>query len=162
MKNAIAMKICDALGMGGSYCEIVGTDFIDNTILIGHDGPFHIALSQGKPILRGMGLYHGKWGAGVSVEAKVRSGPVTILGVTQTYDGKLKMVINQGIATDGPILKVGNTMTPVKFCKPPTQLMNEWFSCGTTHHFAMSIGHNAGVFRKVAALLGWPFETLCL
>jgi L-arabinose isomerase len=109
-----------------------------------------------------MGLYHGKWGAGVSVEAKVKTGPVTLLGVTQTVDGRLKMIANQGEATNGEILRIGNTMTPVRFAKGPSQFMNEWFALGPTHHVAMSVGSNAGIFRKVATLLGWPFDTVCL
>ena len=89
MKTAIAMKVCDILGVGGSYSEIVAADYERGTMILGHDGPFHIAISDGKPILRGMGLYHGKWGTGVSVEATVRKGPVTLLNVTQTRDGQL-------------------------------------------------------------------------
>jgi len=162
MKTAVAMKICDLLGVGGSYSEFVATDFVDGTILMGHDGPFHIGISDRMPILRGMGLYHGKWGAGVSVEAKVASGPVSTLGVTQTREGRLKMIVNQGTATDGEILRIGNTMTPVRFSKPPSQMMNEWFALGPTHHFALSVGHNAGVFEKVATILDWPYETVAL
>ena len=109
-----------------------------------------------------MGLYHGKWGAGVSVEAKVAPGPVSTLGITQTREGRLKTIVNQGTATDGEILRIGNTMTPVRFSKHPSQLMNEWFALGPTHHFAMSVGHNASVFRKVATLLDWPYETVAL
>lgn len=161
-KTCIAMKICDTLGVGGSYCEIVATDFHDQTIIMGHDGPFHIGIAAEKPILRGMGLYHGKWGTGVSVEARVRPGPITNLGITQTCDGRLKMIVNQGEATDGPTLKIGNTMTAVKFAVPPSRFMNEWFALGPTHHFAMSIGANAALFQKVATLLGWPFETVSL
>src|SRR5690606_3293635 len=71
LKTALAMKICDIVGTGGSFSEIVVVDYSDGTILLGHDGPFHIAISEGKPLLRGMGLYHGKQGTGVSVEAKV-------------------------------------------------------------------------------------------
>jgi len=162
MKTALAMKICDTLGVGGSYSEIVAGDFVDQTIIMGHDGPFHIAIADRKPILRGMGLYHGKWGAGVSVEAKVRTGPITNLGVTQTRDGRVKMIVNQGMSTDGPILKIGNTMTPVRFAKAPSQFMDEWFALGPTHHFAMSVGHNAELFRKVGVLLDWPVESVCL
>ena len=162
MKTAIAMKICDTLGVGGSYSEIVATDFVDQTILMGHDGPFHIGISEGKPVLRGMGLYHGKWGSGVSVEAKVKAGPITNLGLTQTREGRLKMIVSEGMATEGPILHIGNTMTPVKFTVPPRHLMDEWFALGPTHHFAMSVGHNAGLFEKVAVLMGWPFEAVGL
>ena len=87
IKTALAMKIADICGTGGSFCEIVAADFNRDTMILGHDGPFHFAISNGKPILRGMGVYHGKRGSGVSVEAKVRPGAVTTLGVTQTGDG---------------------------------------------------------------------------
>ncbi|MCA9423717.1 MAG: L-fucose/L-arabinose isomerase family protein [Candidatus Omnitrophica bacterium] len=160
MKTAVAMKVCDTLDLGGSYSEIVATDFVDQTILMGHDGPFHIGISDQKPILRGMGLYHGKWGSGVSVEAKVRTGPITNLGITQTEDGKLLAISNQGMATDGEILRIGNTMTPVKFDKKPTHFMNEWFAHGPTHHVAMSVGHNTSQFQKVATLMGWDFASV--
>ncbi len=160
MKTAVAMKISDLLGVGGSYCEIVAADFVDQTLIVGHDGPFHIAIAREKPVLRGMGLYHGKWGSGVSVEARVQTGPVTNLGVTQTRDGRLKMIVKEGVATDGEILRIGNTMTPVRFGKGPRALMDEWFALGPTHHFAMSVGHNAATFKKVASLLDWPFEVV--
>jgi L-arabinose isomerase len=154
MKTAIAMKICDILGVGGSYSEIVAADYDRGTIILGHDGPFHIAIADGKPILRGMGLYHGKWGTGVSVEATVCKGPVTLLNLTQTGDGKLRMIANQGEAIEAPILKIGNTMTHVKFAQGPTPMMNRWFSLAPTHHAAMSVGHNTTQLRKVATLMG--------
>lgn len=129
LKTCLAMKICDIIGKGGSFCEIVTTDYEDGTILLGHDGPFHLEIAKGKPILRGMGLYHGKQGTGVSVEAKVRTGDITNLACTQT---------------------------PVKFTSDPDTYMDKWFAEAPTHHFAMSVGHNAEVFRKVADLLHIP------
>jgi len=161
-KTGVAMKICDTLDVGGSYCEIVATDYKEGTIIMGHDGPFHIGISGEKPILRGMGLYHGKWGSGVSVEAQVQSGPITNLGITQTAGGHLKFICNQGMATPGETLQIGNTQTQVKFAKAPDTFMNEWFALGPTHHFAMSVGHNVDLFRMVATLLEWPFETVSL
>ena len=158
MKTAIAMKICDTLGVGGSYSEIVAADYDRGTIILGHDGPFHIAIADGKPILRGMGLYHGKWGTGVSVEATVRKGPITLLNLTQTGDGKLRMIANQGEAIEAPILKIGNTMTHVKFAQGPTHLMNQWFALAPTHHAAMSVGHNTAEMSHVATLIGIPFD----
>jgi L-arabinose isomerase len=153
LKTCLAMKICDIVNKGGSFCEIVVTDYEDGTILLGHDGPFHLQIAEGKPILRGMGLYHGKQGTGVSVEAKVRKGNITNLGCTQTIDGKLKFIITEAQSTDGPIMSIGNTQTPVKFKKDPDSYMDEWFAQAPTHHFAMSIGHNASLFEKVADLL---------
>lgn len=153
LKTALAMKICDTLDVGGSFCEIVVTDYDDGTILLGHDGPFHIKISNGKPILRGMGLYHGKQGTGVSVEAKVRTGAITNLGITQTVEGKLKMIISEGESTNGEIMTIGNTQTPVKFCLEPDEYMNKWFAEAPTHHFAMSVGRNATLFKKTADIL---------
>ncbi|MCY9693637.1 hypothetical protein [Paenibacillus alginolyticus] len=153
LKTAVAMKISDILGVGGSFSEIVVVDYIDETILLGHDGPFHIAISEGKPILRGMGLYHGKQGTGVSVEAKVKTGAITTLNVTQTGDGRLKLISSEGESTSGPIMKIGNTQTPVKFRDHPDAYMTRWFAEAPTHHCAMSIGHNASMFQKVAELM---------
>ncbi len=162
MKTAIAMKVSDILGVGGSFCEIVATDYDRDTIILGHDGPFHIAIAGEKPVLRGMGLYHGKWGTGVSVEATVQKGPVTLLNVTQTGDGRLRVIVNQGEAIEAPILKIGNTMTHVRFAEKPTPFMNKWFALAPTHHCAMSVGNNAEAFQKVATMMGWPCESVCL
>lgn len=160
LKTCLAMKICDIVNRGGSFCEIVVTDYEDGTILMGHDGPFHLAIANGKPILRGMGLYHGKQGTGVSVEAKVRTGEITNLGCTQTVDGKLKFIITEAESTDGPIMTIGNTQTPVRFKKDPDAYMDEWFAEAPTHHFAMSVGHNASLFEKIADILN--IETVVL
>lgn len=153
IKTCLAMKICDTLNKGGSFCEIVTTDYVDGTILMGHDGPFHLAIAKGKPILRGMGVYHGKQGSGISVEAKVQAGNITNLGCTQTVEGKLKFIITEARSTDGPIMTIGNTQTPVKFKTDPDSFMDSWFRECPTHHFAMSVGHNANLFQKVAELL---------
>jgi L-arabinose isomerase len=157
IKTALAMKICDLLNVGGSFCEIVTTDYNDGTILIGHDGPFHIRIAEGKPILRGMGVYHGKRGTGVSVEAKVKTGAVTTLGICEAAGGKLKAVISEGYSTDGAIMRIGNTQTPVRFSLPPDLHMETWFKQAPTHHFALSVGHNAALLEKVLKLLDIEF-----
>jgi L-arabinose isomerase len=160
LKTAVAMKICDILGVGGSFSEIVVVDYDDETILLGHDGPFHSAIAEGKPILRGMGLYHGKQGTGVSVEANVRRGPITTLNVTQTGNGRLKLISSEGASTDGPIMQIGNTQTPVKFREHPDTYMTRWFAEAPTHHCALAVGHNGALFAKVGALLNIEHVTL--
>ncbi len=160
IKTAVAMKICDILGKGGSFCEIVASDFNRNTMILGHDGPFHFAISKEKPILRGMGKYHGKRGSGVAVEAKVKPGPVTTLGLTQTGDGRLKLIISEGEAIDAPILMNGNTSTHIRFGKDPAAYMDQWFAEAPTHHLALSVGHNARLFEKTAKLLGIPYSVI--
>lgn len=157
IKTALAMKIADLCQKGGSFCEIVAADFNRNTMILGHDGPFHFAISNGKPILRGMGVYHGKRGSGVSVEAKVRPGAVTTLGITQTGDGRLKFNISEGEAIDAPILLNGNTSTHIRFSSDPVEYMDKWFAEAPTHHLALAVGHNAGLFKKIAELMNIPY-----
>ncbi len=160
LKTALAMKICDILGTGGSFSEIVAVDYNEGTIILGHDGPFHISISEGKPLLRGMGVYHGKKGSGVSVEANVKAGPVTNLGITQTIDGRLRMIISEAEAIKAQILTIGNTQTHIRFSCLPDAYMDRWFMEAPTHHLSMSIGHNASLFAKTADLLGVAYTIL--
>ena len=157
LKNAVAMKVMDALGAGGSFTEVYAMDFNENFILMGHDGPGHVAISDQKPILRGLGLYHGKAGSGVSVEFGVKTGPVTIFAVTQTRDGRLKALAAEGECIPGPTLKIGNTNSRLRFSLPPAPFMNAWCEQGPTHHCALGVGHRAGTLRKVCRLLDLEF-----
>ena len=155
IKTNLAMKMCDIIGCGGSFSEIVAADFNRNTMIIGHDGPFHVKISNQKPILRGMGVYHGKKGSGISVEAKVAPGKITTLGVTQTMEG-LKFIVSEGEAKNDPVLANGNTMTHIDFYTAPAAYMDKWFQEAPTHHCAIATGHNASVFGKAAKLLQIP------
>lgn len=158
MKTCAAMKISDLLGVGGSYAEIIAMDYLSNTMIMGHDGPFHISIADGKPMLRGMGVYHGKRGSGVAVEARVMKGPVTTLGLTQTKGGGLRLIASEGEALNLPTLKNGNTQTHVDFGMDLDEYMDAWFALAPTHHWALSVGHNAALFEKVADLLGIEFR----
>ena len=160
LKNAVAMKLMDALGAGGSYTEFYAMDFEEGFILMGHDGPGHLAISDAKPILRGLGLYHGKRVQGISVEFSVRTGPITILGLTQTRDGRLKLLAAEGESLPGPILRIGNTNSRLRFGLGPAAFMDGWCAEGPTHHVALGVGHQAGALRKTAHLLGLEFVSI--
>ena len=157
LKNAVAMKVMDALGAGGSFTEFYAMDFDEGFVLMGHDGPGHVAISDRKPVLKSLGVYHGKAGRGVSVEFGVKTGPVTIFGVTQTRDGRLKMLAAEGESLPGPTMKIGNTNSRLRFALSPTEFMNAWCEEGPTHHCALGVGHHAGTLGKATRLLGLEF-----
>jgi len=153
LKTCLAMLMMDRFGAGGSYTEFYAMDFREGFVLMGHDGPGHIAISDEKPILRSLGLYHGKRGYGVSVEFRVKTGPVTILGLTQTAEGRLKLIGAEGESLAGPILRIGNTNSRLRFRLPPAEFVNRWCAEGPTHHCALGVGHNLERIAKLASLL---------
>jgi len=154
LKTNVAMLLLDRLAAGGSYTEFYAMDLAEGFVLMGHDGPGHVAISDRKPMLRGLGLYHGKAGHGVSVEFAVKTGPVTILGVTQTADGRLKLLAAEGESLPGEILRIGNTNSRLRFALPPDRFIDRWCQEGPTHHVALGIGHEAATLEKVGRLLG--------
>ena len=161
IKNAQAMKIMDGFGAGGSFTEYYAADFTDDVVLMGHDGPGHIAIAQGKTKVRPLNVYHGKVGRGLSVEMSVKHGPVTLLSVIQTVDGKLKLLIAEGESVAGPILEIGNTNSRYRFSLGARNFMNAWNVHGPAHHCAVGIGHIAGKLKKLGALTNIECIQVC-
>jgi L-arabinose isomerase len=161
LKTCLAMMIMDRLNAGGSFTEFYAMDLREQFVLMGHDGPGHLAISAAKPVLRGLGLYHGKRGEGVSVEFSVRTGPVTLLAMTQTADGNLKMLTAEGECIPGPVLRIGNTNSRLRFPLGPREFVNRWCEEGPTHHCALGVGHAASVIRRFGDLSGLPLVTVC-
>ena len=154
MKNCVAMLIMNRFGVGGSFAELHPASFRDGYILIGHDGPHDVKIADGKPVLRGLSVLHGKSGQGASVEFKLKTGPVSMLGITQTFDGKFRFVYAEGESIPGPIPATGNTNTKCIFAPDVPTFVENWSKAGPTHHFALSIGHNLQRIKKLAKILG--------
>ena len=153
LKCCIAMFIMDRLGIGGSFAEFHPVDFLENFVLVGHDGPHNISIAQGKPVLRSLKKYHGKPGFGAGVEFKIKEGPITMLSISSTYEGKFKFVIAEGESVEGPIPPTGNTNTRGFFKPDVRTFLTRWIKEGPTHHFALGIGHHASSIQKIANYL---------
>jgi len=153
LKTCIAMLIMDRLEMGGSFAEFHPVDFKEGFVLVGHDGPHHIKIAEGKPALRSLKKYHGKPGSGASVEFQLKAGPITMLGITQKADGQFKFVIAEGESRKGPIPATGNTNTRGFFKPDIRTFLKRWFQEGPTHHFALGLGHRAKAIALVAEFL---------
>ena len=154
LKTCIAMLILDRLDIGGSFAEFHPVDFAEDFILVGHDGPHHINIAEGRPVLRSLTKYHGKPGFGASVEFQIKEGPITMLGITSGADGRMKFVIGEGESVRGPIPATGNTNTRGHFEPDARIFLKAWVAEGPTHHFALGIGHEAETLRLVANCLG--------
>jgi L-arabinose isomerase len=154
LRTSLAMLLMDRLGAGGSFTELQALNFRDNVVEMGHDGPAHLAISARKPLLRGLGVYHGKRGWGVSVEFDVQHGPVTLCGIAQQRDGTFELVASEGTVVPGPVLQIGNTTSRVDFGCDPGEWTDAWSATGISHHWALGTGHRVGELTAVADLLG--------
>lgn len=154
IKNAQAMKIMDCFGAGGSFTEYYAMDYEDDVVLMGHDGPGHIGIAEGKIRVRPLRVYHGKVGSGLSVEMSVRNGPVTLLSVAEKPGGGLRLLVAEGESVAGPILQIGNTNSRYRFPMGAREFIDRWNSHGPAHHCAAGVGHIGSKIGKLGALLG--------
>jgi L-arabinose isomerase len=154
LRTSLAMMIVDRLGGGGSFTELQALNFADGVVEMGHDGPAHLAISDQRPLLRGLGTYHGKRGWGVSVEFDVSHGPVTAFGIGQLRDGSFRFVAAEGKVVGGPLLAIGNTTSRVDFGCDPGEWTDRWSATGIAHHWALGTGHLVAGLRATADLLG--------
>lgn len=161
IKNVQAMKIMDCFGAGGSFTEFYALDFNDDVVLMGHDGPGHIAIAQGKTKVKPLDVYHGKVGRGLSVEMSVKHGEITLLSVVESTGGKLKLLVAEGESVPGPILEIGNTNSRYRFPSGVKNFVNSWNSHGPAHHCASGIGHIASKIEKLGQLLEIEVVKVC-
>lgn len=153
LKTCIAMLIMERLGIGGSFAEFHPVDFKEDFVLVGHDGPHNIAIAEEQPVLRSLKKYHGKPGFGAGVEFKIKEGPITMLSINSTYEGKMKFIIAEGESIAGPIPPTGNTNTRGFFKPDVRTFLKRWIKEGPTHHFALGVGHHAAAIQKIADYL---------
>ena len=161
VKNAQAMKIMDSFGVGGSFTEYYAMDWNEDVVIMGHDGPGHVAIAEGKTKVRPLTVYHGKVGRGLSVEMSVKHGPVTLLSVVESGDGRLKLLVAEAESVPGPIMEIGNTNSRYRFPISARRFMNDWNAQGPAHHCAVGVGHIAGKIAKLGRLLDIETVQVC-
>jgi L-arabinose isomerase len=161
VKNVLAMKIMDSFGVGGSFTEYYAMDLNADHVLMGHDGPGHLAIAENKTKVRSLDVYHGKVGRGLSVEMSVKHGPVTVLSVVEDRQHGFKLLVAEGESVAGEILRIGNTNSHYRFPIGARGFVEAWNAQGPAHHCAVGVGHIATKLSKLARLLELPMIQVC-
>ncbi len=161
IKNVLAMKILDTFGAGGSFSEYYAVDFADDVVLLGHDGPGHTAIAEGRTKVRPLQVFHGKVGRGLSVEMSVQHGPVTLLSVVECKEKGFRLVVAEGRTEPGAVLRIGNTNSRFRFPIGARAFLHRWNAQGPAHHCAVGLGHIATKLQKLALLLSIDMTQIC-
>ena len=136
--------------------EVRALDHVSLTIdeqefvaIIGHSGSGDADISDKKPTMKIVKVFHGKTGGGYLTQFYPYTGPVTYLAITQDKDGNFKFVVAEGVNEEGPILSFGDTNMRTRFTCGAREFVNRWSEAGPTHHMAAATGRHIDTILKV-------------
>jgi L-arabinose isomerase len=159
LRTAMALKVLDLLGAGGMFVEFFSIDYDEDFILIGHDGPSNINMSEGNPKVQHLAIHHGKTGHGLGIDFEVIKGTATLLNLSQFDSGNtFKLVYTVGEIVPGDVLSIGNPNCRVKINQPIYEFFNKWCQLGPSHHIALGIGDLSNELETFAEVI--KFELL--
>ena len=158
MKVAMAMSILKTISGTGQLSEMYSIDFNDDICIIGHSGSGDADISDKKPTMKIVPVFHGKTGGGYLTQFYPYTGPVTYLAITQDKDGNFKFVVAEGVNEEGPILSFGDTNMRTRFTCGAREFVNRWSEAGPTHHMAAATGRHIDTILKVAKIFNVPVD----
>ena len=160
IKVAMAMSILKTISGTGQLSEMYSIDFEKDICIIGHSGSGDADISDRKPTMKIVPVFHGKTGGGYLTQFYPHLGPITYLGITQDRDGHFKFVVAEGMNEAGPIFTFGDTNMRMRFTCGAKEFCNRWSESGPTHHMAAAAGRHIDTILKVAKIFNIPVDII--
>lgn len=160
IKVAMAMSILKTISGTGQLSEMYSIDFEKDICIIGHSGSGDADISDRKPTMKIVPVFHGKTGGGYLTQFYPHLGPITYLGITQDRDGHFKFVVAEGMNEAGPIFTFGDTNMRMRFTCGAKEFCNRWSEAGPTHHMAAAAGRHIDTILKVAKIFNIPVDII--
>lgn len=160
IKVAMAMSILKTISGTGQLSEMYSIDFEEDICIIGHSGSGDADISDRKPTMKIVPIFHGKTGGGYLTQFYPHLGPITYLGITQDRDGHFKFVVAEGMNEAGPIFTFGDTNMRMRFTCGAKEFCNRWSEAGPTHHMAAAAGRHIDTILKVAKIFNIPVDII--
>ena len=160
IKVAMAMSILKTISGTGQLSEMYSIDFNEDICIIGHSGSGDADISERKPTMKIVDVFHGKTGGGYLTQFYPPAGDVTYLGITQDRDGHFKFVAAEGVNEEGPIFMFGDTNMRTRFSCGAREFCNRWSEAGPTHHMAAANGRHIDTILKVAKIFNVPVDVI--
>jgi L-arabinose isomerase len=158
IKVSMAMSIMKTISGTGQLSEMYSIDFNEDICIIGHSGSGDADISDKKPTMKIVKVFHGKTGGGYLTQFYPYTGPITFLAITQDGEGNFKFVVAEGINEPGKILSFGDTNMRMRFTCGAREFNNLWSEAGPTHHCAAAVGRYADTLLKVAKIFNVKCE----
>ena len=160
IKVAMAMSILKTISGTGQLSEMYSIDFEKDICIIGHSGSGDADISEKKPTMKIVDVFHGKTGGGYLTQFYPPAGPVTYLGITQDRDGRFRFVAAEGVNEEGPIFTFGDTNMRTRFSCGAREFCSHWSEAGPTHHMAAATGRHIDTILKVAKIFNVPVDVI--
>jgi L-arabinose isomerase len=129
-------------------------------VYVGHDGPHDLRITNTRPVIRGLSLFHGKRGHGVGVEFSIRTGDMTMVAVGSDEKCEYRFVVAEGQSMPGRLPHTGNTVTRGYFGDDVAALLRRWFLSGVPHHQSLCVGHLGSTMQKLGKAMHLPVDVL--
>jgi len=144
-----------------SFSEIFSIGYDDNRLLLKHWGEGNFAMARAQPRLLASKFIDRCTAEFAIVDFEFEPGPVTLVNLNSTADGRGQLVSISGGIDDDHLPKIDG---PRAVFRPDSNnvsdLLTAYAYAGGSHHLALVKGAPVDVLEKVSRLAGWSYLRL--